>query len=52
MVERYTAGNGRSRVKGGKDLKRSQAYPRQILDYCFNPRFQEFSHEWCSKHFL
>ena len=31
MVERYVAWDGRRRVKGGKDLKRSQAYPRQNL---------------------
>ena len=31
MVERYVARDGRSRVKGGRDLKGSQAYPKQFL---------------------
>ena len=33
MVQRYVAGNGQSRLKGGKDLKRSQAYPRGSLGF-------------------
>jgi len=32
MVQRYTNRAGQARVCGGRDLKASQAYPRQLLD--------------------
>ena len=36
MVQFYLAKDGTRRVKGGSDLKRSQAYPRQFLHPTWN----------------
>ncbi|CAK9081172.1 unnamed protein product [Durusdinium trenchii] len=33
MTVKYVDGSGKSRVKGGKDLKQSQAYPRRCLAF-------------------
>lgn len=31
MVVHYTDGKGKRRIKGGRDLKQSQAYPERFL---------------------
>jgi len=50
MVEFYLAKDGTRRVKGGSDLKSSQAYPKQSLHPTWNgSTFVLFTSKVCNK---